>query len=216
MSKPVFDVGRMAPFSRESEYSIIGSIFHPGSQGAVHEAMSLVDVEDFWTDVGRHSYQAMINLSKKGQPIDVINVSEELKNLNLLDKVGGIEKLSDVEDYIPTSTALAHHCRKVKALAIKRKFLKQVEPIISNAFKVDDDPSDVLDDTHSIIFRLMNEVEGNKKSIDVYSPEDMASLGYKNAKQRYEAPEETGGYQTGFPLLDRYMKRLRDVNCIAS
>ncbi len=43
-------------------------------------------------------------------------------------------------------------------------------------------------------------------------PEDMASLGYKNAKQRYEAPEETGGYQTGFPLLDRYMKRLRDVN----
>ena len=216
MSKPVFDVGRMVPFSRESEYSIIGSIFHPGSQGAVHEAMSLVDVEDFWTDVGRHTYQAMINLSKKGQPIDVINVSEELKNLNLLTKVGGIEKLSDVEDYIPTSTALAHHCRKVKALSIKRKFLQQVEPIISNAFKVDDDPSEVLDDTHSIIFRLMNEVEGNKKSIDVYSPEDMASLGYKNAKQRYEAPEETGGYQTGFPLLDRYMKRLRDVNCIAA
>ena len=62
----------------------------------------------------------------------------------------------------------------------------------------------------------MNEVESNKKSVDVYSPEDMAELGYKNAKQRYEAPEETGGYQTGFPLLDRYMKRLRDVNCIAA
>jgi replicative DNA helicase len=62
----------------------------------------------------------------------------------------------------------------------------------------------------------MGEVDSNSKTVDVYSPEDMAVRGYKNAKARFEDPEGESGYQTGFPLLDRYMKRLRDVNCIAA
>ena len=118
----------------------------------------------------------MESLSKKGKPIDVLSVSEELKNSGSLDRVGGLEQLSVIEDYMPTSTALSHHCKKVKALAIKRKFIQQMEPIINDGFKIDDDPSDVLDETHGIIFKLMNEVESNKTSVDVYSTQDMAEL----------------------------------------
>ena len=214
MNKHVFDTGLMAPYSKESEYSVLGSILH--TRNTIHEAMSLVDAEDFWTDVGRDTYKAMISLEGNGKPIDVISVSEELKNLGLLDKTGGIEELSLIEDYVPTATAISHHCRKVKALAIKRKFLATMEPIISDAFKVDDDPSAVLEETHSNVFKLMEEVDGNNKSSDVYSPEDMAALGVKNATARFEDPDGQGGYQTGFERLDSYIKRLRDVNCIAA
>ena len=84
---PLFDVGRMAPFSRESEYSIIGSIFH--TRNTIHEAMSLVDYSDFFTSEGRNTFKAMVNLREKDSPIDVISVSEELKNLDLLEKMGG-------------------------------------------------------------------------------------------------------------------------------
>jgi replicative DNA helicase len=211
---PLFDVGRMAPFSRESEYSIIGSIFH--TRNTIHEAMSLVDSSDFFTSEGRNTFKAMVNLREKDSPIDVISVSEELKNLDLLEKMGGIEQLSVIEDYMPTATAITHHCRKVKSLAIKRKFIAKMEPIMSDAFKVDDDPSLVLDETHSSIFELMTEVENNKKDNDVYTPEDMAELGVRNATARFEDPGGQGGYQTGFDKLDSYMKRLRDVNCIAA
>ena len=205
---------KMAPFSNESEASIIGSIFREPDR--IHEAMSLIDPEDLFSHEIRIIYKAMIKLKRKDQPIDMITLADELKNQNKFDDVGGIYKLSTLEDYTPTATAIAFHCRKVRALAIKRKFIDKMQGIMNTAFEVNDDASTLLDEAHSSVFQLMGEVDSNSKAVDVYSPEDMAVRGYKNAKARFEAPEGESGYQTGFPLLDRYMKRLRDVNCIAA
>jgi len=212
--KTLFDVGRRLPCSKESEYSVLGSIFH--TRESIHEAMSLVEPDDFFTYEGKNIYKAMIHMKRKDKPIDVISIADELKNMGVSDNIGGIEQLSLIEDYIPTATAIAHHCRKIKSLAIKRKFIEKMEPIMSDAFKIDDDPSAVLEETHSNIFKLMAEVDGNKKKSDVYTPEDMAALGVKNATARFEDPDGQGGYQTGFERLDSYIKRLRDVNCIAA
>jgi len=204
---------KMAPFSNESESSIIGSIFREPDR--IHEAMSLIDPEDLFSRDIRIIYSAMIKLKNKDQPIDMITLADELKNQKKFDDVGGVYKLSTLEDY-PTATAIAFHCRKVRALAIKRKFIDKMQGIVNTAFDVNDDASTLLDEAHSSVFQLMGEVDSNSKTVDVYSPEDMAVRGYKNAKARFEDPEGESGYQTGFPLLDRYMKRLRDVNCIAA
>ena len=204
---------KMAPFSNESESSIIGSIFREPDR--IHEAMSLIDPEDLFSRDIRIIYNAMIKLKHKDQPIDMITLADELKNQKKFDDVGGVYKLSTLEDY-PTATAIAFHCRKVRALAIKRKFIDKMQGIVNTAFDVNDDASTLLDEAHSSVFQLMGEVDSNSKTVDVYSPEDMAVRGYKNAKARFEDPEGESGYQTGFPLLDRYMKRLRDVNCIAA
>ena len=205
---------KMAPFSNESESSIIGSIFREPDR--IHEAMSLIDPEDLFSRDMRIIYSAMIKLKRKDQPIDLITLADELKNQNKFDDVGGVYKLSTLEDYTPTATAIAFHCRKVRALAIKRKFIDRMQGIVNTAFDVNDDATTLLDEAHSSVFQLMGEVDSNSKTVDVYSPEDMAQRGYKNAKARFEDPEGESGYQTGFPLLDRYMKRLRDVNCIAA
>lgn len=204
---------KMAPFSNESESAIIGSIFREPDR--IHEAMSLIDPEDLFSRDIRIIYNAMIKLKHKDQPIDMITLADELKNQKKFDDVGGVYKLSTLEDY-PTATAIAFHCRKVRALAIKRKFIDKMQGIMNTAFDVNDDASTLLDEAHSSVFQLMGEVDSNSKTVDVYSPEDMAQRGYKNAKARFEDPEGESGYQTGFPLLDRYMKRLRDVNCIAA
>ena len=205
---------KMAPFSNESESSIIGSIFREPDR--IHEAMSLIDPEDLFSRDMRIIYNAMIKLKHKDQPIDLITLADELKNQNKFDDIGGVYKLSTLEDYTPTATAIAFHCRKVRALAIKRKFIDKMQGIVNTAFDVNDDASTLLDEAHSSVFQLMGEVDSNSKTVDVYSPEDMAVRGYKNAKARFEDPEGESGYQTGFPLLDRYRKRLRDVNCIAA
>ena len=205
---------KSCPYSKESEVSVIGSILIDGNR--IHEAMSMLDPDDFFVTSYRTVFLAMTDLKRKDKQIDALSVADELRNKNQYENVGGLEGISIMEDYIPTSTAIAHHCRKVKSLAIKRKYITTMESVMKNAFDIDDDPSKVLEETHSAIFRLMNEVENNNKQSDVYTPADMAELGYKNAKARFEDPEGLGGYQTGFPLLDSYMKRLRDVNCIAA
>jgi replicative DNA helicase len=202
------------PFSRESELAVVSSVLRNGEK--IHEAMSLLDVDDFWITDHKIVYQTMISIKRRDKQIDALSVADELRNTNQYDKVGGLDGVSLMEDFMPTSNAISHHCRKVKALAIKRKFINVTEGIMKNAFSIDDDPSTVLDEMHSAVFNLMNEVDHNKKKSDVYTPADMAELGYKNAKARFEDPDGQGGYQTGFPLLDSYMKRLRDVNCIAA
>jgi|TARA_B110000438_G_scaffold31065_1_gene30580 replicative DNA helicase len=202
------------PYSKESELAVVSSVLRQGER--IHEAMSLLDPEDFFVSDNRIVYLSMIDLARKDKSIDVLSIADELKNKNQYENVGGIEAVSLMEDYMPTSTSIAYHARKVKACAIKRKFITKMEVITQNASMIDDDPSAVLDEAHTAIFSLMNEVDSNKKKTDVYSPSDMAELGYKNAKARFEDPGGIAGPQTGFPLLDSYMKRLRDVNCIAA
>ena len=78
-------------------------------------------------------YRSEVNLSpfrekleRKSKRIDMLTVCDQLKNNALLETVGGIEWVSILEDYVPTSTAIAHHCNKVRSLALQRKFIGEM------------------------------------------------------------------------------------------
>lgn len=201
------------PHSREAEYSVLGSIMH--SPELMPEAMSLAEDEDFFNTENRELFQLMKGLSKKGTDIDVISLAELYRNMGR-GQDGHIEFLSIIEDYMPTGSMLANHCKKLKGLTIQRKFIDNMQEVMHKAGKIMDDPVQLLEDAHGSLFRLMQSAESNASYKDVYGPEEMATLGYDNAKKMFESPSENAGYTTGLPLLDKHIKWLKDYNLIAA
>ena len=148
---------KMAPFSEESEMSILSSILKDSDM--IHEAMSKVDPDDFLSRRCRILYTTMLKLERKSKPIDMIAVCDQLKNNALLETVGGIEWVSILEDYVPTSTAISHHCNKVRSLALQRKVIGEMTGYLDQAHKITDDPSPLLEEVYGSVFSIMNQID---------------------------------------------------------
>jgi replicative DNA helicase len=180
------------------------------------EAMSLVDDEDFFTMENKELFIMMKKLAKQNVHIDVLNLAEMHRNNGGSKSDGYMEYLGIVEDYMPTGTLLPTHCKKLKGLTIQRKFIDHMQDVVSEAGKIHDNPIELLEAAHGKLFKLMQQAESNATYKDVYGPEEMAELGYKNAKRMFESPSDNAGYQTGFPVLDKHIKWLKDYNLIAA
>ena len=202
------------PYSKESEYSVLGSIMH--SPELMPEAMSLVNPEDFFGAENRKLYVMMTKLSRKNMNVDVLTLADEYRNEGGSKSDGHMEYLGIIEDYMPTGTMLAHHCKKLKGLKIQRDLINNMQRIMEQAGQITDDPVALLEEAHGKVFKLMQAAESNATYKDVYGPEEMAELGYKNAKRMFESPAEGAGYTTGFPIIDRHIKWLKDYNLIAA
>ena len=205
---------KMAPFSEESEMSILSSILKDSDM--IHEAMSKVDPDDFLSRRCRVMYTTMLKLERKSKRIDMLTVCDQLKNNALLDTVGGIEWVSILEDYVPTSTAIVHHCNKVRSLALQRKFIGEMTGYLDQAHKITDDPSPLLEEVYGSVFSIMNQIDNKSADKDVYTPKDMAERGFLDAKKRFEDPDAHTGLKTGIPTLDEHIKSLKDLNVIAA
>jgi replicative DNA helicase len=202
------------PYSRESEYSVLGSVMH--SPELMPEAMSLVDPSDFFSLENRELFNMMMVLAKKDIQVDVLSLADMYRNKGQGRADGHMEYLSIIEDYMPTGTMLAHHCKKIKGLKIQRDLIDSMQTIMQQAGQITDDPVKLLEEAHGKVFKLMQAAESNATYKDVYGPEEMAELGYKNAKRMFESPSDGAGHTTGFPIIDKHIKWLKDYNLIAA
>ena len=205
---------KMAPFSEESEMSILSAILKDSDM--IHEAMSRVDPDDFLSQRCRILYTTMLKLERKEKRIDMLTICDQLKNNSMLDDVGGVGWISLVEDYVPTSTVISHHCNKVRSLSLQRKFIKDMSGYVDKAYQITEDPSPLLEEVYGSVFNMINLVDNKSVDKDVYTPKDMAERGFMDAKNRFQDPDAHSGLKTGIPTLDEHIKSLKDLNVIAA
>src|SRR5699024_12537508 len=96
------DISRIPPHSVESEQSILGSILL--DKDAIITVSETINPDDFYKEAHKIIYEAMIKLSNKSEPIDLITLTEELKKQGNLDDVGGIYYINILSTIIPTTS----------------------------------------------------------------------------------------------------------------
>jgi len=202
-----------APSSTDSEMAVLSSIFN--NNDAIHEAMALVNADDFFSPKCKRVFKVMTTLMKNDKAIDMLSVCDVLRNNEMLDDVG-VGWLSEVEEHVPTATSILFHCSKLKASHIQRKFIDKMQSHITEAHRITDDPSAMLEDAYGSVFSLMNEMGDGGGDKDVYSPKDLAELSFTDVKARFENPDGFKGLQSGIDGLDECIKSFKDVNVIAA
>jgi replicative DNA helicase len=144
---------RQPPYAPEAEISVLGGMLIDGD--AVARALEIVDDSMFYREANRRIYRAMARLFQRGQVIDPITISEELKKTDELEFVGGLAYLAELLDAVPTAANIEYHARIVRERALLRKLIEAASQTIRDAYEPGERTvEEVLDQAEHHIFQV--------------------------------------------------------------
>lgn len=151
---PVFDRsgGRVPPHSMEGEQSVIGGVLLDNE--ALNSVLEVLEPADFYVKAHQVIFEAMVTLTDRLEPIDVVTLTQELKKSGRLDAVGGIEYLSRLVDIVPTAANTQYYARIIREMAIRRRLIHEVTEIAQEAFSSGSDLDTFIDSVEQKIFKV--------------------------------------------------------------
>ena len=192
----IFD--RTPPFSMEAETAVLGGMLI--DRDAVTRAVEILSDGMFYREANRRLYRAMVRLFERGDVIDVITVSEELKNTSELESSGGFDYLGQLVDAVPTAANIEYHARIIRDKAMLRRLVEQASQIIRDAYDQGERAVDeILDQAEARIFQV---AESHKREGFVWIKEILWST-FEHIERLQESGTGITGVATGFPDLDR-------------
>ena len=104
-------IDRLPPQSIEAEQSVLGALLI--DRDAVIEVAELLRPEDFYRSHHGTVYAAILELSEKREPVDLVTVSEVLERQGQLDSIGGSAYLTSLINLTPTAVNAVYYARIV-------------------------------------------------------------------------------------------------------
>lgn len=193
---------RVPPQSPEAENEILGAAMI--DKKAAIEVIQQLEIKDFYSNDNQAIFEAIILLSNNNKPVDIITVSEKLKDLNRLEDVGGLEQLSDLATNVITTANIKNYISIVKGKSIRRKFIKAGMTIIDSAY---DGVYDTISDFKADALKQLDISTGEKASIGI---QDITHIVLQNIQERYNSQKIKLPY--GIPWIDRKTGGAHDTN----
>ena len=101
---------RVPPQSLESERALLG-------------AADLVRGESFYAEKHKLIFEAMRELSERGEPIDLLSLSQRLTDLNLLERAGGRAYIAELAGSAPAPGNFSHYAELVGRKHLMRSLI---------------------------------------------------------------------------------------------
>lgn len=194
---PTSSFDRTPPHNIEAEQAVLGAIFLQPESFSV--ASELLVYTDFYRTSHQRIYEAMMRLSERGEPIDVVTVTTLLSNEQTLDEAGGVSYLSDIAGTVPTAANIGFYSKIVEEKALLRRLIRTATDIVSTSFEREDNVDDVLNEAEKNILTVSSRQNaGAFKSI-----KDVLIEVYDDIEQRHQNDDEVTGIPTGYRDLDR-------------
>jgi len=143
---------KVPPHNLEAEQAILGGILI--NNDALNQVVDILSGEDFYREAHTHIFEGMLTLYNRDEPVDLITLSQVLKEKNALEKVGGTEYLASLAEGISTSAGIMYHTEIVKDLATRRDLIKQCSHISEICFQPTNDTEEILDLAEQSIFEI--------------------------------------------------------------
>lgn len=161
-----------------------------------------VDESDFYKPAHAHIYNAVMALYSQGEPVDPVTIAEELRRADLLEALGGRQKLVSIQANTPASSNAGHYAGIVSELALLRRLITVAGEIAESAYSQPDDVTDTVDRAEARIFEIA-EKRVAESMVRVF---DSVSETIDQLSNMYEGPEgAVTGSPTGYTDLDELL-----------
>lgn len=123
---------RVPPQDLEAEQSVLGAMMLKPE--AIDVVTEILDGRDFYREAHRHIFDAIISLNEKKEPIDVVTLTNELRQMGKMELVGSTSDLMLLVDRVPTASNAEHYAQIVKEMSSGRKLAIAGTTIASEAY----------------------------------------------------------------------------------
>jgi replicative DNA helicase len=195
---------RQPPFSPEAEVSVLGGMLI--DRDAVARAVEIVRDSMFFREAHRRLYRAMVRLFERGDVIDVITLSEDLKKTGELDAAGGLPYLAELLDAVPTAANIEYHAKIVREKALLRHLIEAASTIIRDVYDQGErSVEEVMDEAEQRIFKV---AQSHDRGGFLWIKEILWPT-FEHIERLQESKSGITGVSTGFPDIDRLTSGLQ-------
>jgi replicative DNA helicase len=144
-------------------------------------------------------YEALSEMFNARSAIDLITVQQNLKDRQLLDQIGGIAYLSQLQDAVPSAANLAYYLDIVREKYLLRKLITTCSGVVGKVFDYEGDVEALLDEVEKEILRVNeSRAQGNMIPVNTLVHEAIATI-----ENYFGRNGQLGGLATGFADLDK-------------
>jgi len=199
---------RIPPQDLVAEQSVIGSMLL--DKNATVRALEILRSDSFYRDAHRYIYETILDLFDKGEPVDLVTVTDSLRKAGKLDAVGGSVYVADLLNSVPTAANVEYYAKIVEEKATLRRLIEAGTTIVSSAFDAGDDVDAILDRSEKIVFDIaLRRVREGFHRIDGVIKRVLDKI-----DALYDKKEAITGTPTGFPDLDKLTAGFQSADLI--
>ena len=202
-------IKKIQPNSAEAEQSVIGSMLM--DRDAIVDVADILTKDDFYYSQYGLLFEAMVKLYNEGKPVDLLTVSNKLKEMGAPDSVSSMEYVGDIIAVVPTSTHAKQYAQIVQDKATLRKMIKFTEKTTEACYAGKSEVAELLETSEKELFDIVQKRNGG----DEFVPMQDIVL---NVLDTIEASAKRGskitGVPTGFIDLDEKLTGLHGSELI--
>jgi len=195
-TKPADPGLRVPPHSQEAEVSVLGAILIDNR--ALNRALEWVRPDDFYRGAHGLIFQAMIDLADRGEPIDVVTLTEIVQTRGQIEAAGGHAAIVALVDSVPTSANVENYARIVREKAILRRLIEAGSDIVASGLEGAGEVDAIVDAAQRRIF----EVAERRVRGQMLSTRDLVRSSFKIIDQLQERKSLVTGVPSSYKDLD--------------
>lgn len=197
------DQAIIPPQNTDAETSLLGAILIDAD--AVVKIADTIDSQDFYDPKHQRIYEAITQLYEKHSPIDVLTLSDQLKNSGFLEFVGGASYLTELTNFVPTAAHVEQYADIVAQKAMRRRLIKTSQDIITLGYDEKQGLRELIEEAESRLF----EVSQRHVKQDISSLESILSESFDRLDELHKDKGKIRGIPTGYKDLDNILAGLQ-------
>ena len=187
---------RKEPQNIEAEMAVLSCAFLAAS--ASDKVIEELTEDMFYNEANKRIYNAIKSLKDKNTPIDMTTISNELDNNKELSLVGGLEYLTEIIEFVPTTANIDYYIKIITEKYILRTMISKSNEIIASCYDEADDVEDVVERAEKAILSVSKDSIGNA----IQSIQQVLTEAQTELEKLAKAGTDVTGISTGYRMLD--------------
>jgi replicative DNA helicase len=187
---------RTPPHNLDAEKSVLGSVLLDNDVFAALEGT--LHPDDFYKEGHRKIFRGMDRLYRRSEPMDLVTLTEELRQAGELEAVGSVPYLIGLADSVPTAAYAESYAKIVREKSVLRALIGASGQIMQRAYEQAVPLEDVLDEAEAAIFELAT----SKRRSFFESMPLLVTETFQHINELFANPDPVSGLRMGFKELD--------------
>jgi replicative DNA helicase len=196
--------GRVPPHDLDAEAAVLSAVMvDPGAFDKVNEFLR---PEQFYSEAHRRIFEAAVDLSATGKPVDVVQVATWLRDHERLAQVGGMAYLTEVLNAAPAVANVAAYARTIHEKWRVRQLILACQRVAAQGYAGYGEPQEFIDSAEQAVY----DIARTRESTSVQTLRDVMQETFRRITKATERGARIIGMSTGFDRYDRITSGLHD------
>ena len=199
---------RIPPQNLEAEMALLGSIMLRPE--ALHDVIDIISLNSFYSEKHSVVFETMLELFAKRSPIDLLSVSNKLKEKGWLDQIGGNTYLTEIVNAVPSSSNAEYYAHIIQKKHMMRRLIEVSDHISQIGYDENHELEEMLDSAEKKLFEVTNVNSSHK-----FTPiKDELAEAWERLDRLHSDNKGMRGIPTGFTDIDLKLSGLQKSDLI--